>query len=238
MKMKAAEAIVKILELEGITAAFGIPGASINGLYKFLQTSSIRHYTHRHEECCVHAAGGFFRASGKMAVALCTSGPAATNFVTGLYTCDIDSIPLIAIPGQSVRAQMGKDAFQSIDIAKIAEPISKRTYCITDPDKVVDPLREAFRVAREGKPGPVLIDLPLDVQTAEIEFEPSAYVPFGFDNPSASAADIESALAMIKAAKKPLMLMGGGVLLSGAVDEFIKLAELLNTPVIDRKSVV
>ena len=232
MKMKAAEAIVKILELEGITDAFGIPGASINGVYKFLQNSTIRHYTHRHEECCVHAAGGFFRASGKLAVALCTSGPAATNFVTGLYTCNIDSIPLIAITGQSVRAQMGKDAFQSIDIAKIAEPISKRTYCITDPDKVVETMREAFRVAREGKPGPVLIDLPLDVQTTDIEFEPSSYVPFNYDNPAPAAGDVAKALEMIKAAKKPLMLMGGGVVLAGATDEFVKLAELLNTPVI------
>jgi tartronate-semialdehyde synthase len=232
MKMKAAEAIVKILEMEGITDAFGIPGASINGLYKYLKTSPIRHYTHRHEECCVHAAGGYFRASGKMAVALCTSGPAATNFVTGLYTNNIDSIPVIAITGQSVRAQMGKDAFQSIDIAKIAEPIAKRTYCITDPDRVVDTFREAFRVAREGKPGAVLIDLPLDVQTSDIEFEPSAYVPFSFDNPGPKEEDVKKALEMIKSAKKPLMLMGGGVLLSDCVDEFIKLAEILNSPII------
>ena len=106
--MKAGEAIVKILEMEGIDAAFGIPGAGINGLYKFLGQSKIRHFCHRHEEACVHAAGGYYRASGKMAVALCTSGPGATNFVTGIYTCNIDSIPVIAITGQAVTASTGK----------------------------------------------------------------------------------------------------------------------------------
>lgn len=125
--MKVSEVIVKVLEAEGITDAFGIPGASINGIYNYLAKSSIRHYTHRHEECCVHAAGGYFRASGKMAVSLCTSGPGATNFVTGIYTCMIDSIPVIAITGQATRAQLNNDAFQCVNIAKICEPIDRKS---------------------------------------------------------------------------------------------------------------
>lgn len=231
--MKAAEAIVRILELEGITDAFGIPGAGINAVYKYMgETGKIKHYTHRHEEACVHAAGGYYRASGKMAVAICTSGPGATNFVTGIYTCNIDSIPLIAITGQAVRAQLGKDAFQCVDIAKICEPIAKKTYCITDPAKVVETFKEAFRVAKEGKPGPVLIDLPLDVQNVDIEFDPANYTPLAFDNPAPNPEDIKKAVEMITQAKKPVLLMGGGVFLANATEECVKLAEMMNMPVI------
>ncbi|MEG2204377.1 MAG: thiamine pyrophosphate-binding protein, partial [Oscillospiraceae bacterium] len=190
------------------------------------------HYTHRHEECCVHAAGGYYRASGRMAVALCTSGPGATNFTTGIYTCNIDSIPVIAITGQAVRAQIGKDAFQCVDIAKICEPVAKKTVCITDPEQVVDTFREAFRIARSGKPGPVVIDLPLDVQNADIEFDPDGYTPAAWDNPAPKADEIAKALAMLKAAKRPLLLMGGGVLLANATEACVALAELLGTPVI------
>jgi tartronate-semialdehyde synthase len=232
MKMAASQAIVQILEKEGITDAFGIPGAGINGLYKYLADSKIKHYTHRHEECCVHAAGGFYRASGKLAVALCTSGPGATNFVTGVYTNNIDSIPVIAITGQAVRAQLGKDAFQCIDIAKICEPIAKKTYCITEPEKVPEIFREAFRIAKEGKPGAVVIDLPLDVQNTEIDFDIDAYVPASIDKPAPKAEDIKKAIEMIKAAKKPLLLMGGGVILAHAEKECVQLAELLKTPVV------
>ncbi len=232
MKMKASEAIVKILEMEGITDAFGIPGAGINGLYKYLADSKIKHYTHRHEECCVHAAGGYYRASGRMALALCTSGPGATNFVTGIYTNNIDSIPAMVITGQAVTAQLGKDAFQCVDMAKIAEPVAKKTWCITNPADVVETFHEAFRVAREGKPGPVVIDLPLDVQNADIEFDPDSYKPYAIEAPAPKAEDIAKAIEMIKAAKKPLLLMGGGVVLANATAECVKLAEKLNTPVI------
>lgn len=230
--MKAAEAIIKILEMEGIDTAYGIPGAGINGLYKFLVQSSIRHFCHRHEEACVHAAGGHYRSSGKLAVALCTSGPGATNFVTGIYTCHIDSIPIIAITGQAVTAQLGKDAFQCVDIAKICEPVAKKTYCVTDPARVADTFREAFRIAREGKPGPVVIDLPLDVQNAEIDFSPQAYRPALFETPAPDPTDIERALDMLSAAKNPVLLMGGGVILADAAETFVALAEQLNAPVI------
>ncbi len=230
--MVVSEAIIKILEMEGITTAFGIPGAGINGLYKYLGQSTIRHYCHRHEEACVHAAGGFYRASGKMAVALCTSGPGATNFVTGLYTCNIDSIPVIAITGQAVTAQLGKDAFQCVDIAKICEPIAKKTYCITDPKTVVNTFAEAFRIAREGKPGAVLIDLPLDVQNSEIDFDPARYTPQTIQKPVAKVQEIQKAIEMIAQAQNPVLLMGGGVLEAAATKECVGLAEILNMPVI------
>ena len=231
--MKAAEAIVKILELEGIDTAYGIPGAGINGVYKYLSESGkIRHFCHRHEEACVHAAGGHYRASGRLAVALCTSGPGATNFVTGLYTCNIDSIPLIAITGQAATAQLGKDAFQCVDIAKICEPVAKKTYCVTDPAKVVETLSEAFRVAREGKPGPVVIDLPLDVQNTEIDFSPESYKSQSWDNPAPKQEGIVRAIEMIRDAKNPIILMGGGVLLAEASAACVELAEALGTPVI------
>lgn len=231
--MKAAEAIIKILELEGIDTVYGIPGAGINGFYKYLgESEQIRSFCHRHEEACVHAAGGHFRASGRMAVAACTSGPGATNFVTGLYTCNIDSIPVIAITGQAVCAQRGKDAFQCVDIAKICAPVAKKTYQITDPDRVVETFAEAFRIAREGKPGAVVIDLPLDVQNADIHFDPAQYTPFSIENPAPKDEDIVRAIEMINKAHSPLLLMGGGVVLADGVDECVQLAEELHLPVI------
>ena len=230
--MIVSEAIVKILEMEGITDAFGIPGAGINGLYKFMASSSIKHYTNRHEECAVHAAGGYYRASGRMAAALCTSGPGATNFVTGIYTCNIDSIPVIAITGQAVTAQLGKDAFQCVDIAAIAAPVAKKTWCVTNKEDVVSVFQEAFKVAREGKPGPVVIDLPLDVQNAEIDFDPATYQSLPYDNPAPKAEEINQAMEMLEAAKHPVIIMGGGVVEAGACADLVRFAEMLKIPVI------
>lgn len=233
MEVKVSQAIVEILEREGITAAFGIPGAGINGLYRDLAKSKkIVHFTHRHEEACVHAAGGYYRASGKMAVALCTSGPGATNFVTGLYTANIDSIPLVAISGQAVRAQMGKDAFQCVDIAAIAAPVAKKTWCITDPEAVPAILREAFLTAREGKPGPVLLDLPLDVQNATISLSIEEYTPALPQKPAPAMEQVKQALSLIRSATAPVMIVGGGVVEAGGTETCIKLAERLQMPVI------
>jgi tartronate-semialdehyde synthase len=234
LTVKAAEAIVKILEMEGIDTAYGIPGAGINGVYKYLGASEkIRTFCHRHEECCVHAASGHFRASGRMAVAVCTSGPGATNFTTGIYTSNIDSIPVLAITGQAVTAQLGKDAFQCVDIAKIAEPVAKKTYCLTSVGDVVKTFSDAIRIAKEGKPGVVLVDLPLDVQNADIEWDPASYKPQSFTPPEAKAEDIARAMEMIHAARNPVLLMGGGVVLADATKECIALAEALNMPVVN-----
>jgi len=232
MKMTVAEVVVKILEKEGVTDAFGIPGAGINPVYKYLGLSSITHYCMRHEESAVHAADGYYRASGKIAAALCTSGPGATNFVTGLYTANVDSIPVLAITGQAVRAQLGKDAFQCVDMAKIAEPVSKKTYCVTEPNDAVAVMQEAFKLMRSGKPGAVVVDLPLDVQMAEIEFDADAYQPAAWENPRPNMADIKKAIEMINEAKSPTLIMGGGVILAKANELCVKFAEMLQIPVI------
>ena len=150
--MKVAEIVVRILEDEGIEAAFGIPGAAINPVYQYLEKSKIRHYIARHEEGAVHAADGYYRASGRMALAICTSGPGATNFVTGLYTAQADSIPLIAITGQAASRLPWVEAFQCVDIASIARPVSKATWCVKDPAQAAGVMREAFRAARSGRP--------------------------------------------------------------------------------------
>lgn len=230
--MKVAEIVVKILEKEGITDAFGIPGAGINPVYKELGLSGIKHYCVRHEEAAMHAADGYYRACGKMAVALCTSGPGATNFVTGVYTANVDSIPVIAITGQAVTAQLGKEAFQCVDIAKICEPVAKATYCVTDPKTIVSVMQQAFLQARSGKPGVVLIDLPLDVQLMEVEYDMAEYQPLTFENPKPAQTDIQKAIAMINSAKAPTLIMGGGVVLAGATDLCIQFAEMMQMPVI------
>ena len=231
--MVFSEAIVKMMEMEGITNAFGIPGAGINSLYEYMaKTDKIAHITMRHEECCVHAASGYYRASGRMAVALCTSGPGATNFVTGIYTANIDSIPLVAFTGQADRVQLGKDAFQCVDIAAIARPVAKATFCITDMTTAVETVQRAFQIAREGKPGPVVIDLPLDVQKAEVEFDPAAYKPLSYVKPKADVNDIKKAMEMLEQAKNPVIIMGGGVVEAKACDLLVKFAEKMQIPVI------
>ncbi len=230
--MRVAQVVVTILEIEGIEVAFGIPGAAINPVYEFLSSSSIRHLTARHEEGAVHAADGYARACGKMALAICTSGPGATNFVTGLYTAQVDSIPLIAITGQNVRAQLGKEAFQCVDIARIAAPVCKATWCATEPNQVPFIMQQAFHLAREGRPGPVLIDLPLDVQMTDIPFDPESYVSLPVHRPAPDRGQIVRAVDMVLQAENPVLIMGGGVILSGAMDRFIEFAEYLSLPVI------
>ena len=233
--MRVAEIVVKILEKEGIEAAFGIPGAAINPVYEFLGASQqIKHYIARHEEGAVHAADGYARATGgqRMALAICTSGPGATNFVTGLYTAQVDSIPLIAITGQNVRAQLGKEAFQCVDIAAIAAAVCKKTWCITEPSQVPFIMQEAFHLAREGRPGPVLLDLPLDVQMADVPFDPSLYSPLPIHKPAPDPALIARAIDMLLQAENPVLIMGGGVLLAQAAETFVALAEHLALPVI------
>ena len=230
--MKVAEVVVRILEDEGIQVAFGIPGAAINPVYGFLLNSKIKHYIARHEEGAVHAADGYFRVSGKLAVAICTSGPAATNFVTGLYTAQADSVPLIAITGNANVSSFGKGAFQCVDIATIAKTVAKATWCITNPADVPKIMREAFRTACSGRPGPVLIDLPLDVQMAEIDYDPAKDSPLPWTRPTPEPKAISQAMDLIMAAKAPLMILGGGVILSDATAEFRELAEYLQIPVI------
>ena len=204
--MQVAEAVVRILEDEGIRAAFGIPGAAINPVYKYLKGSSIAHYIARHEEGAVHAADGYSRASGRLALAICTSGPAATNFVTGLYTAQADSIPLIAITGNADSTLFGKEPFQCVDIAAIAKPVAKATWCVTSPAEVPAVLREACRTARAGRPGPVLVDLPINVQMAEIDYDPAKDGRLPWTNPGPDPGQIARALDLIAASQNPVKI--------------------------------
>jgi tartronate-semialdehyde synthase len=230
--MIVSEVIVKILEKEGITDAFGIPGAGINSLYKYLEKAKIKHYLMRHEEAAVHAADGYFRVNGKLAAAICTSGPGATNFTTGMYTAWQDSIPLIAITGQAVTAQLGKGAFQCVDIAEIVKTVSKKSWCVTNPNTIPQVFHEAFETALSGRPGPVLIDLPLDVQQANIEFDPALYKPSKLKTPKPSKESIEKAVKLLDEAKNPVIVMGGGVVLAKAEKALLEFAEYMKIPVI------
>lgn len=231
-RIQAAEALVKILENEGVEAIFGIPGAGILPFYSALRKSSIKHYLARHEEGASHAADGYARASGKVGVCVGTSGPAGTNMVTGLYAAQVDSIPLIAITGQAVTAQLGKESFQAVDIAEIVKPITKKSYCVKEANCVPFVVREAFRIAKEGRPGPVLIDLPLDVQRDEIEYDPDIDTPMKILKPAPDSSQVKQVLEMILEAKNPIMLLGGGVIIADACHEFITLAEYLSIPVV------
>jgi tartronate-semialdehyde synthase len=230
--MKVAEAIVKIMEKEGICDAFGIPGAGINPVYRYLKDAEIKHYCMRHEEACVHAADGYFKASHRIALAICTSGPGATNFVTGLYSAYIDSVPVLAITGQANSHQLAQEPFQCVDIADICKTITKKAYCVLDADAAPVVFKEAFRLMRTGRPGPVLIDLPLDIQQAEIDFDIEDYEPAAPVKPAPKAEDIHTAVEMLAAADSPLILMGGGTVLADAEDDVVALAEYLKIPVI------
>ncbi len=232
MKMTAADAVVRIMVKEGITDAFGIPGAGINPVYKYLETAPIAHYGMRHEEACMHAADSYFRASHKIALAICTAGPGATNFVTGLYTANIDSIPVLAIVGQANTWQLTMDPFQCVDMVNIAATVSKKVFRPMKADEVPEMMREAFYLMREGKPGPVVIDFPLDVQCAELEFDIDAYEPKAVPQVKPDLAQIDEAVKMLSEAENPVIIMGGGVILSEAQDKLVKFAEEYQIPII------
>jgi tartronate-semialdehyde synthase len=231
--MGAMAAAVRILEDEGVRHIFGIPGAGILPFYRALKDrGKIRHFIARHEEGAIHMADGYARAVGTVGVCAATSGPGATNFVTGLYTAQVDSIPVLAITGQNVRAQLGREAFQAVDIVEIVRPITKKAYCVQEAGMVPWVFREAFKTMKEGRPGPVLIDLPLDVQKGEIQHDPETDASLPIFRMGPTHAQVSKALDMILEAEKPVMLLGGGVILADACEEFVKLAEALHTPVV------
>ena len=185
MKMPAMQAVVKVLESEGVDVAFGIPGAAILPLYKaMLEHGGIQHFTVRHEEGGTHAADGYSRATGKVGVAIGTSGPAGTNMVTGLYTAWADSVPILTITGQVPLAQIDREGFQAVDIASIVRPVVKKSFLVTEAAQLPYIFREAFRQMRVRRPGPVHIDLPLDVQQAEISYDPDADAPLPIAMPT------------------------------------------------------
>ncbi len=232
-KMPVMEVAVKIMEDEGVEVCFGIPGAAILPLYKALSKSNkIRHLIVRHEESATHAADGWARATGKVGVAIGTSGPAGTNMVTGLYTCQGDSIPIVSITGQAVRPLLHKEAFQAVNIAEIVKPVTKKSYCVLETAQIPFVFREAFRIAREGRPGPVHIDLPLDVTRGEVEYDPDIDSRLEVSKPAPDIRKIKRSVEMLLQAGRPILMMGGGVMLAGACAEFVALAEHLQIPVI------
>jgi tartronate-semialdehyde synthase len=226
-------AAVRILESEGVKHIFGIPGAGILPFYQALKDlGTIKHMVARHEEGAIHMADGYARAIGAVGVCAATSGPGASNFVTGLYTAQVDSIPILAITGQNVKAQLGREAFQAVDIAEIVKPITKKSYCVKDGAMVPWVFREAFRIMKEGRPGPVLIDLPLDVQKEDIEYDPETDAPLPIFHAPPGPKQVARALDMLLEAEKPVMLLGGGVILADACKEFLAIAEALQIPVV------
>jgi tartronate-semialdehyde synthase len=231
-RMNPMEAVVRVLEDEGVTHAFGVPGAAILPLYDAMRHSDIRHLSVRHEEGGTHAADGWARITGEPGICIGTSGPAGTNMITGLYTALADSIPIICITGQANRNVLHKEAFQAVDIVDIARPVCKWAYQVKETAQLPWAFREAFRVAREGRPGPVLIDLPLDVQKGEdIEYDPATDGRLAYITPEPNANAISAALDMLAAAERPLILAGGGVILANASEELVGFAEDLGIPV-------
>jgi len=233
-KMTAAEAAVSVLKHEGVDTAFGVPGAAINPFYAAMRKAGgIRHVLARHVEGASHMAEGYTRArAGNVGVCLGTSGPAGTDMITGLYSASGDSIPILCITGQAPRARLHKEDFQAVDIESIAKPVTKWAITVREPAQVPRVIQQAFHVMRSGRPGPVLIDLPIDVQMAEIEFDPDTYEPLPVYRPAASRAQVEKAMVMMQEAERPLIVAGGGVINADAAGLLLEFAELVGTPVI------
>jgi tartronate-semialdehyde synthase len=233
-KMTAAEAAVHVLQKEGISVAFGVPGAAINPLYAALKkVGKITHILGRHVEGASHMAEGYTRAApGNIGVCIGTSGPAGTDMITGLYSAQADSIPILCITGQAPRARLHKEDFQAVDIASIAKTVTKMATTVLEPAQVPRVFQQAFHLMRSGRPGPVLIDLPFDVMMAQIEFDPETYTPLEAFKPRASRAQVEKALQMMNDSEHPLITAGGGIINANASALLQEFAEIVNVPVI------
>ncbi|MGI8531757.1 MAG: glyoxylate carboligase [Geodermatophilaceae bacterium] len=233
-RMRAADAAVAILELEGATQLFGLPGAAINPFYAAMQAhGGIRHVLARHVEGASHMAEGYTRAkAGNIGVCIGTSGPAGTDMITGLYSAWADSIPILCITGQAPVARLHKEDFQAVDIAAIAAPVTKLAMTVLEPGQVPGAFQQAFHLMRSGRPGPVLLDLPIDVQLAEIDFDPDTYEPLPVHKPAASRRQVEKALDLLAGGERPLIVAGGGIVNADAAELLVELAELLDVPVI------
>ncbi|WP_102158571.1 glyoxylate carboligase [Zhihengliuella halotolerans] len=231
-RMRTVDAIALILEKEGATEAFGLPGAAINPLYSAMKAhGGIRHTLHRHVEGASHAADGYSRATGGIGICIGTSGPAGTDMITGLYAAIADSIPMLCITGQAPTHVLHKEDFQAVDIESIAKPVTKFASTILEPGLIPGTFAKAFQIMRSARPGPVLLDLPINVQMAEIEFDIDAYEPLPVDRPAATRAQAEKVLDLLVAAEHPIIIAGGGVINAEASAQLVELAELLNIPV-------
>jgi tartronate-semialdehyde synthase len=233
-RMRAVDAAVRVLEREGVKHAFGLPGAAINPLYDALRKrGSIEHILARHVEAASHMADGYTRAKpGNIGVCIGTSGPAGTDMITGLYSAIADSVPILCITGQAPRPRLYKEDFQAIDIESIAKPVTKWAVTVREPALVPRVFQQAFHIMRSGRPGPVLIDLPNDVQMGEIEFDDETYEPLPVYKPAATRRQIEKAMAMLAEAERPLIVAGGGIINADASRQLVEFAEITGIPVI------
>ncbi|MGC0418734.1 glyoxylate carboligase [Embleya sp. AB8] len=231
-RVPVMNAVVEVLKSEGVDTAFGCPGAAILPLYAALEAvGGIEHLIVRHEEGATHMADGWARTNGGVGVAIGTSGPAGTNMITGLYTALADSIPIVCVTGQAVSAKLHQEAFQAVDIVAIAKPVTKWSVQVKEAAQAPWIFREAFRLARSGRPGPVLIDLPLDVQRQEIWWDSEVDAPLPVNEVLPHQPRVDAALDLLLAAERPLLLSGGGVIIGEAHEELVELAELLQIPV-------
>jgi acetolactate synthase I/II/III large subunit len=233
MEQTGAQILMNILKEEGVDTIFGFPGGAVVDLYDELIRSDLRHILVRHEQGAVHAADGYARASGKTGVCLVTSGPGATNTVTGIATAYMDSIPMVVITGQVSSHLIGNDAFQEVDIVGITRPCTKHNYLVNRVEDLARILKEAFFIARSGRPGPVLVDIPKNVGTAKTDYRPIGSINIKSYNPTymPNAKQIQKVVDLLKTARRPLIFAGGGVILSKAAQELTALAHSLQIPV-------
>ena len=234
MKLTGAEIVIECLKEQGVDTVFGYPGGAILNVYDALyqHQNEIRHILTSHEQGAAHAADGYARATGKVGVCFATSGPGATNLVTGIATAYIDSIPVVAITCNVGVSLLGKDSFQEIDIAGITMPITKHNYIVKDVNQLADTIRRAFGIARRGRPGPVLIDIPKDVTANMAEYEPKKIVQ-PRRRECVDEVELQAAADMIQEAKKPYIFVGGGAVLSDAAEELLEFAKKVDAPVAD-----
>lgn len=233
MLLNGSDVILECLLEQGVDTVFGYPGGAVLNIYDALYKYSdkIHHVITAHEQGACHAADGYARTTGKTGVVIATSGPGATNLVTGIATAYMDSVPLVAITGNVSRNLLGLDSFQEVDICGITMPITKHNFIVKDPDKLADIIREAFYIANEGRKGPVLIDIPKDITGAEIEYEKQEPQKIVNHNPEGINEEIEKAAELIKNSKKPFIYAGGGVVSADAYDEMAEFVDKVNAPV-------
>ena len=234
MQLTGAEIVVECLKEQGVDVVFGYPGGTILNVYDALYKHSdeITHILTSHEQGAAHAADGYARATGKVGVCLATSGPGATNLVTGIATAYMDSVPVVAITCNVVLPLLGKDTFQEVDIAGVTMPITKHGYTVKDISTLADTIRKAFKIAKEGRPGPVLVDITKDVTANTYEYEKHLPLPLK-SSAKYTKEDIEEAVKLIREAKKPFIYVGGGAVISGAYKEVRELSKLMDSPVCD-----
>lgn len=235
MQLTGAEIVIECLKEQGVDTVFGYPGGAILNVYDALYKHSdeITHILTSHEQGASHAADGYARATGKVGVCFATSGPGATNLVTGIATAYMDSIPIVAITCNVGVSLLGKDSFQEIDIAGVTMPITKHNYIVKDVNKLADTIRKAFEIARTGRPGPVLIDIPKDVTANACEYEKASIVTTKTITKAIDDSEIDTAISMMKKAKKPFIFVGGGAVLSGASESLVEFAHKMDAPVTD-----